>query len=266
MGGIGYITSNFASLTRNNILINANMLEAARQQEVRRYSVTFSACIYASVLQNDENVAALKEKDAMQADPERGYGWEKLFAEQLVQYYRDDYGLDARIGRFHNIYGPLGTYEGGREKAPAAICRKVAETKVGATIEIWGDGEQTRSFCYVDDCVEGLTRLMDSGFTEPLNLGTDQLVSVNQLLDLVCEIGGKRLKKAHDPSQPQGVRGRNWENGLLRKVLHWEPKVSLRQGLTVTYPWIWSQLSQRGRAQPPAPRGLRRESGMRIRA
>jgi len=266
MGGIGYITSNFASLTRNNVLIDVNMLEAAHAEGVGRYLFTSSACIYPSYLQKDEDVAPLREKDAIPADPERGYGWEKLFTEQLVQYYRDDHGLDTRISRFHNIYGPLGTYEGGREKAPAAICRKVAEAKVGATIEIWGDGEQTRSFCYVDDCVEGLTRLMDSDFTEPLNLGTDQLVSVNQLVDLVCEIAGKTLKKEHDPSKPQGVRGRNSDNGLLRKVLHWEPKVSLRQGLTVTYPWIWSQLSQRGRAQPPAPEAVRRESGVRVRA
>jgi len=266
MGGIGYITSNFASLTRNNILINANMLEAAHQEEVGRYLFTSSACIYPSFLQSDENVAPLKEKDAIPADPERGYGWEKLFAEQLVQYYRVDYGLDARIGRFHNIYGPLGTYDGGREKAPAAICRKVAEAQLGSEIRVWGDGEQTRTFCYVDDCVEGLTRLMDSGFTEPVNLGTDELVSVNQLVDVVCEIAGKPLKKQHDTSKPQGVRGRNSDNSLLRRILGWEPKTSLREGLSVTYPWIWQQLNQQGRAQPPAPLGVRQESGVRVRA
>ena len=266
MGGIGYITSNFASLTRNNVLINANMLEAAYQENVRRYLFTSSACVYPSFLQNDENVTPLREKDATPADPERGYGWEKLFAEQLVQYYKDDYGLDTRIARLHNVYGPLGTYEGGREKAPAAICRKVAEAKAGSAIEVWGNGKQTRSFCYVNDCVEGLVRLMDFGSTEPLNLGTDELVSVNQLVDLVCEVAGKPLRKNHDSSKAQGVRGRNSDNGLLRKLLAWEPKVSLRDGLGFTYPWIWKQLSRQGRARPPAPEGLLQESGLRVQA
>jgi nucleoside-diphosphate-sugar epimerase len=265
MGGIGYITSNFASLTRNNILINSSMLEAAHEQGVGRYLFTSSACIYPGYLQKDEDVAPLKESEAIPADPERGYGWEKLFTEQLVQYYREDYGLDTRIVRFHNVYGPLGTYDGGREKAPAAICRKVAEATVGSTIEVWGDGEQTRSFCYVDDCVEGLTRLMDSGFTEPLNLGTDELVSVNRLVNLVCEIAGKSLTKKHDLSKPQGVRGRNSDNSLLRKTLGWEPKLKLREGLNATYSWIWNQLDREGRAQPPAPREVRLESGIPVR-
>ena len=266
MGGIGYITSNFASLTRNNVLINANMLEAARQEKVRRYLFTSSACIYPSFLQRSESVGPLRESDAIPADPERGYGWEKLFAEQLVQYYRDDHGLDTRIARLHNVYGPLGTYDGGREKAPAAICRKVAEAKAGAAIEVWGDGEQTRSFCYVDDCVEGLTRLMDLDSTEPINLGTDERVTVNQLVDLVCEIARKPLRKEHDRGKVQGVRGRNSDNGLLRKLLSWEPTISLREGLSATYPWIWSQLSRQGRARPPAPEGVLQESGVRARA
>ncbi len=264
MGGIGYITSNLASLTRNNFLVNSNMLEAAHEEGVGRYLYASSACIYPAYLQKSEDVAPLKEKDAIPADPEPGYGWEKLFAEQLAQYYRDDYGLDTRIVRLHNVYGRLGIYEGGREKAPAAICRKVAEAKAGSTIVVWGDGEQTRSFCYVEDCVEGLTRLMDSGFTEPLNLGTDELVSVNQLVDLVCEIAEKSLNKEHDPTKPQGVRGRNSDNSLLRKVLSWEPKVTLREGLAVTYPWIWSQLDEQGRAKPPAPKGVRLEPGARV--
>ncbi len=253
MGGIGYITSVFASLTRNNSLINSNMLEAAHQGGATRYLYTSSACIYPAYLQKKEDVTPLKEEDALPADPERGYGWEKLFAEQLAQYYRDDYGLDTRIVRFHNIYGPLGTYEGGREKAPAAVCRKVAEAEAGSTIDVWGDGNQTRSFCYIDDCVEGLMRLMDSGHTKPLNLGRDELVSVNRLVDLVCEIAGKPLEKTHDLAKPQGVRGRNSDNSLLRQVLKWEPKVTLREGLRLTYPWIWTQLSRQGRAKPPSP-------------
>jgi len=266
MGGIGYITSNFASLTRNNVLINSNLLEAAREVGVARYLYASSACIYPGHLQKSEDVAPLKEKDAIPADPEPGYGWEKLFTEQLVQYYRDDYELDTRIVRLHNVYGPQATYEGGREKAPAAICRKVAEAEAESAIEVWGDGEQTRSFCYVDDCVEGLSRLMDSGFPEPLNLGTDELVSVNQLVDMVCEIARKPLKREYDLTKPQGVRGRNSDNSLLRKVLRWEPKISLRGGLGVTYPWIWDRLNERGRAKPPAPVGVRREPSVRVRA
>lgn len=253
MGGIGFITSNFASICHNNISINTGMLEASRLEGVERYLYTSSACIYPSFLQEKESVAPLKEEDAIPADPEKGYGWEKLFAEQLTSYYHEDYGLDTRIVRFHNIYGPLGTYEGGREKAPAAICRKVAEAEEGTSIEVWGDGRQTRSFCYVDDCVEGLWRIMESGSHAPLNLGTDDLVTVDELVDLVCATAGKRLEKEHDLSKPQGVRGRNSDNGLLLKVLEWQPSTTLPEGLRQTYPWIWSQLGQQGRAKPPAP-------------
>ena len=253
MGGIGYITAIHATLSRNNILINANMLEAARLARVSRYLYTSSACVYHTFLQKNEDVAPLKESDAIPADPEKGYGWEKLFAEQLVQYYHEEFRLDTRIVRFHNIYGPLGTYEGGREKAPAAICRKVAELEDGTTIEVWGDGAQTRSFCFVNDCVEGLVRIMDSEFTKPLNLGTNELVTVNQLVDLVCRIARKDLIKRHDLSKPQGVRGRNSDNELLRKTLSWEPRTPLREGLKVTYSWIWSQLDRKGRAAPPVP-------------
>jgi nucleoside-diphosphate-sugar epimerase len=254
MGGIGYISADHASLSRNNVLINANMLEAAHREDVDRYLFTSSACVYPSFLQDEESAQPLRESDAIPADPEEGYGWEKLFSEQLTTYYRKDYGLDTRIVRFHNIYGPLGTYEGGQEKAPAAICRKVAEAEDGSAIEIWGDGEQTRTFCYVQDCVEGIVRIMDSGYVHPLNLGTSELVTVNELVDLVCRIAGKRLEKAHDPSKPQGVRGRNSDNRLLRKQLHWEPRTSLEQGLALTYPWIWQELSQAGRAREPAPK------------
>lgn len=253
MGGIGYITGVHASLVRNNALINTHMLEAARLEDVDRYLFTSTACVYPSFLQNRDDVVPLREVDAIPADPEKGYGWEKLFAEQLASYYLEDYGLDTRIVRFHNIYGPLGTYEGGREKAPAAICRKVAEARDGSTIEVWGDGEQTRSYCYIDDCVEGLERLMSSGFTQPINLGTDELISVDDLVDLVASIAGKRLDKHHDVSKPQGVRGRNSDNTLLRKVLHWEPQTRLRDGLGPTYAWIWGQLQRQGRAQPPVP-------------
>ncbi len=253
MGGIGYITANHASLSRNNTLINVNMLEAARIARIRRYLYTSSACVYPSFLQDDENVSPLKESDAIPADPEKGYGWEKLYAEQLVQYYHEDFGLNTRIVRFHNIYGPLGTYEGGREKAPAAISRKVAEADDGDSIEIWGDGRQTRSFCYVDDCVEGIVRLMNSESTEPLNLGTDELVTIDQLVDIVCRIAGKRLLKTHDPNRPQGVRGRNSDNHRLRSVLNWEPRTTLREGLSTTYPWIWEELHKLGRARSPRP-------------
>jgi nucleoside-diphosphate-sugar epimerase len=253
MGGIGYITANHASLTRNNILINSHMLEAARLAGAERYLYTSSACVYPSFKQLDADVTPLKESDAIPADPEKGYGWEKLFAEELTKYYGEEHRLDVRIVRFHNIYGPLGTYEGGREKAPAAISRKVAEAPDGGTIEVWGDGEQTRTFCHVDDCVEGLHRIMESGFKEPLNLGRDELVTVNELVDLVSEAAGKKLNKRHDTSKPQGVRGRNSDNSLCRKVLGWEPQIDLREGLADTYGWIYQELAEQGRAKPPAP-------------
>ena len=253
MGGIGYISAQHARLSRNNVLINANMLEASTVEGVERYLFTSSACVYPSFLQKAEDGVPLRETDAIPADPEEGYGWEKLFSEQLTSYYQKDTGLDVRIVRFHNIYGPFGSYEGGREKAPAAICRKVAEAADGSLIEVWGDGQQTRSFCYIDDCVEGIVRIMDSGFSRPINLGTDEQVSVDGLVDLVCDIATKRLAKRHDASKPQGVRGRNSDNTQLRKVLGWEPQVSLRFGLSMTYPWIWGELERLGRAKPPAP-------------
>jgi GDP-D-mannose 3',5'-epimerase len=247
MGGIGYITAYHADISRNNILINTHMLEASRQNGATRFLFSSSACIYPQYKQNNANVTPLKEADAVPADPEPGYGWEKLFAEELCRYYKKDYGFQTRIVRFHNVYGPLGTYEGGKEKAPAAISRKVALADDGGDIDVWGDGEQTRSFMYVDDCVEGLVRLMASDYAEPLNLGTDRLVTINQLIDLVSGVAGKRLKKRHDPSKPQGVRGRNSDNTLLNSVLGWQPSISLEEGLKTTYRWIEAELRKAGR-------------------
>jgi nucleoside-diphosphate-sugar epimerase len=247
MGGIGYITANHADISRNNILINTHMLEAARVNGARRFLFSSSACVYPQYKQNQADVTPLKEDDAIPADPEPGYGWEKLFAEELCRYYKKDYGFETRIVRFHNVYGPLGTYEGGKEKAPAAISRKVALAEDGGEIEVWGDGEQTRSFMYVDDCVEGLVRLMASEYSEPLNLGTDRLVTINQLIDLVSNVAGKRLVKRHDLSKPQGVRGRNSDNTLLNRVLGWEPSITLEERLQTTYRWIEEELRKAGR-------------------
>ena len=238
MGGIGYITSSHADISINNILINAHMLSAARQRKVRRFLFSSSACIYPQYLQREANVVPLKEEDAFPADPEEGYGLEKLFTEKLCQYANQDYGMATRVVRFHNVYGPLGTYDGGREKAPAAICRKVAASRPGDEIEIWGDGRQTRSFMYIDDCVEGIFRIMRSDYHLPLNLGTDEMVTIDDLADIVAEIAGKPIRKRHDLSRPQGVRGRNSDNTRLRAVLGWEPKTGLRKGCVPTYRWI----------------------------
>ena len=243
MGGIGYISANHAFLTRNNTLINSHMLEAARLSRVRRYLYTSSACVYPSFLQDGADVTPLRESQAVPADPEKGYGWEKLFAEQLTGYYHEECGLDTRIVRFHNIYGPLGTYDGGREKAPAAICRKVALAPDGGCIEVWGDGLQTRSFCYIDDCVEGLRRIMESGYAKPINLGRDELVTVNQLVDAACAAAGKELTRRHDLTKPQGVRGRNSDNSVLADVLGWQPETALHEGIRPTYDWIAAELA-----------------------
>ena len=246
MGGIGYITANHADISRNNILINTHMLDASRLNGVQRFLFSSSACVYPQYKQKDPDVTPLKESDAIPADPEPGYGWEKLFAEELCRYYKKDYGLETRIVRFHNVYGPLGTFDGGKEKAPAAISRKVALAEDGGDIEVWGDGEQTRSFMYVDDCVEGLVRLMASDCAEPLNLGTDRLVTINELINLVSDVAGKKLEKRHDLSKPQGVRGRNSDNTLLNQVLGWEPTIQLEDGLKITYRWIESELRKTG--------------------
>lgn len=246
MGGIGYITANHAFLTRNNTLINSHMLEAARVSKVDRYLYTSSACVYPSFLQESEDVTPLREEEAVPADPEKGYGWEKLFAEQLATYYYEECGLDVRIIRFHNIYGPLGTYDGGKEKAPAAICRKVAVAPDGSGIEVWGDGEQTRSFCYIADCVEGLRRIMESGYTKPINLGTEELITVNELVDAVCSAAGKTLTKQHDLTKPQGVRGRNSDNTILAEVIGWQPEIRIAEGIKYTYDWIAGEIARNG--------------------
>lgn len=242
MGGIGFITANHASVARNNILINAHMLEASLRSEVSRYFYSSSACIYPQFLQNSTDVAPLKESQAYPADPEEGYGWEKLFAEKLGQYYLEDFGLNVRTARFHNVFGPNGEYEGGREKAPAAICRKIA--LANNEIEVWGDGKQTRSFMYIDDCVQGIYRITHSDYSRPLNLGNDRLVTVDELVDIVCAIAGKSLVKRHDVSKPQGVRGRNSDNTLLGEILGWTPSISLEEGLKVTYDWIDHQVHE----------------------
>jgi nucleoside-diphosphate-sugar epimerase len=238
MGGIGYITSSHAEITINNTLINANMLRAARENGVQRFLFSSSACVYPQHLQLKPDVVPLREEDAFPADPEEGYGLEKLYTEKLCQYFTEDWGFATRVVRFHNVYGPLGTYDGGREKAPAAICRKVAMLRDSDEIEIWGDGKQTRSFMYIDDCVEGIYRIMRADYSRPLNLGTDELVSVNDLVDVISKIAGKSLIKRHDTSRPQGVRGRNSDNSQLKSVLGWEPTISLRDGLVPTYRWI----------------------------
>jgi GDP-D-mannose 3', 5'-epimerase len=242
MGGIGYITAYHAEIASNSARINVHMLEAARINAADRFLFSSSACVYPQYAQKSASVSPLKEEEAYPADPEEGYGTEKLFMESLCQYYMEDYGFETRVVRFHNVYGPLGTYEGGKEKAPAAICRKVALLDDGDEIEVWGDGRQTRSFMYIDDCVEGIFRIMRSDYPCPLNLGTEELVTVDQLVDLVAEIAGKRLNKRHDLSKPQGVRGRNSDNSRLRRVLGWEPQIPLREGLVPTYRWIESEL------------------------
>lgn len=240
MGGIGYITASRADIARNNVLIDANVLYQATRAGVGRFFYSSSACAYPIGYQHDPDAMPLRESDAIPADPEPGYGWEKLFAEQLCAYYLVDHGLPTRVARFHNIYGPEGTYDGGREKAPAALCRKVAQAS--EVISVWGDGQQTRSFTYIEDCVEGIWRIAQSEVNQPLNLGSDEMVTVDELASIVCETAGKMLRIQHDPSKPQGVRGRNSDNTLARKVLGWEPSTSLREGIAKTYPWIASQV------------------------
>ena len=247
MGGIGYINFHHADAAGNNVLISTHLLESSRINGVQKLFFASSACVYPQNLQSDPEVTPLKEEDAHPYDPDEGYGWEKLFTEKLCQYYAVDHGLETRVARFHNVYGPLGTYDGGREKAPAAICRKVALTPDGGEIEIWGDGEQTRSFMNIEDCVDGVLRLVASDNRGPLNLGTSRLITINSLVDLVSQIAGKKLIKRHDLSGPQGVRGRNSDNTKVYSALGWEPKVSLESGMEITYRWIENQLKLEGR-------------------
>lgn len=245
MGGMGFISAHHAQILYNNSLINLHTLDAARENGVKRYLYTSSACIYPEHLQEDADVKPLKEEDAYPAFPQDAYGWEKLVSERLCMHYREDCGIETRTVRFHNIFGEKGTWEGGREKAPAAMCRKIAVAKLMGNheIEIWGDGEQTRSFCYIDDCVEGIYRLMRSDFHEPLNLGQDRMVTINQLADIISEISGTPIIKKHVDG-PQGVRGRNSDNTKLREVLGWEPSISLEDGLRKTYRWIEGEVSK----------------------
>jgi nucleoside-diphosphate-sugar epimerase len=239
MGGMGFISKYHAQILHNNLLISNHTLDAARINGVKRYLFTSSACIYPEFKQTEVNVTPLKEEDAYPAQPQDAYGWEKLVTERLCKHYREQYGVETHVVRFHNMFGPMGKWEGGREKAPAALCRKVAVAKLQGepSIEIWGDGEQTRSFCYVDDCVEGIYRLMTSDFPGPVNLGQDRLVTVNELADLIMQAAGVRLEKKHIEG-PLGVRGRNSDNTLVKQKLGWEPKVSLEDGLARTYTWI----------------------------
>ncbi|HXA41750.1 MAG TPA: NAD-dependent epimerase/dehydratase family protein [Candidatus Solibacter sp.] len=244
MGGMGFIETHKADCMLS-VLISTHLLLAARDQGVKRFFYSSSACVYNASKQTDAAVKPLREEDAYPAMPEDGYGWEKLFTERMCQHFTDEFGLQTRVARYHNVYGPLGTWDGGREKAPAAICRKVAQAKLGGLkeIEIWGDGEQTRSFMFVDDCVEGTLRIMSSDFADPINLGSDRLVSINQLVDIVEEIAGTKLKRVHNLAAPKGVRGRNSDNTLIAKRLDWEPQVTLEEGLQKTYSWIYDQLA-----------------------
>jgi len=244
MGGIGFITSVFANVMHDNVLINTLMLEASVRNKVKRFLFSSSACVYPNFKQTTPDAVGLREDDAYPADPNEPYGWEKLFTEEMVKSYRSDYGLDIRIARYHNIYGPEGTYKGGREKAPAALCRKVAEASDPGEITVWGDGKATRSYCYIDDCVRGTEMLMESDHDRPLNIGSDRLISVEDLADMIIGISGKRISKRHDLSAPQGVRGRNADLTLVKQVLGWEPQVSLEKGIENTYRWIRSMVDR----------------------
>jgi GDP-D-mannose 3', 5'-epimerase len=246
MGGMGYISAHHAHILHGNSLINLHTLEAARAAGVSRYLYTSSACVYPEYLQLDAAVEPLREEQAYPAQPQDAYGWEKLMTELLCGYYAQDYGLETRVARFHNIFGPEGTWDGGREKAPAAIARKVAQAKLTGDprVEVWGDGEQTRSFCYIDDCLEGLYRLMRSDHREPLNIGQDRMVTINELVDIAAAAAGIGVERVH-VAGPQGVRGRNSDNSLLRAVLGWEPAISLEEGMARTYAWIEDQVRER---------------------
>jgi GDP-D-mannose 3', 5'-epimerase len=244
MGGMGFIENNKAACMLS-VLINTHLLEAAVHAGVERYFYASSACVYAAGKQRSPAVTALREEDAYPAEPEDGYGWEKLFSERMCRHFCEDLDLYTRVARYHNVYGPNGTYDGGREKAPAAICRKIAEAKLTGKheIEVWGDGEQTRSFMYIDDCVYGTQAIMDSGIECPINLGSSELVTINQLVDIVAGIAGIAVERHHDLTAPQGVRGRNSDNTLIQRELGWQPSIRLERGLERTYRWIYDQLA-----------------------
>jgi len=244
MGGIGFITSVSAEVMCDNVLINTNMLKASVQNRVKRFFFSSSACVYPNYKQTRPETRGLREEDVYPADPNEAYGWEKLFTEEMVRAYQKDYKLEAKVARYHNIYGPEGTYKGGREKAPAALCRKVAEAQDPGTISIWGDGKATRSFCYVDDCIRGTVMLMESDYDKPLNIGSDRLVSVDSLADIIIKISAKKIVKSHDLRAPEGVKGRNADLSLVKKVLGWEPRTSLEEGLERTYHWICTMVAK----------------------
>jgi len=256
MGGMGFISCHHAEILTNNLLINLHTIDAARANGVSRYFYTSSACVYPEYRQTETNVTPLKESDAYPAQPQDAYGWEKLTTEKLCEHFTGDYGLPTRVARFHNIYGPLGTWDGGREKAPAALSRKIARAKLTGEheIELWGDGEQTRSFCYIDDCVQGICRIMQSDDGEPLNLGSDRLISINNLAQLIASIAGIDIRIRHIDG-PMGVRGRNSDNSKLREVLNWEPTIDLEEGLAKTYEWIEGEVAKT--MEPAAPRRRR---------
>lgn len=247
MGGMGFIENNKA-LCMLSVLINTHLLQAAKEVGVKRFFFASSACVYAAGKQLVTDITALKEADAYPAEPEDGYGWEKLFSERMCRHFREDFGIATRIARYHNVYGPFGTYAGGREKAPAAICRKVIEAKMTGKheIEIWGDGEQTRSFMFIDDCLKGTFDILQSDWHEPINLGSHEMVSINQLVDIVEGIAVIKLKRSYNLSAPKGVRGRNSDNELIKKVFGWEPSIKLRDGLEKTYAWVEQEMKQSG--------------------
>ena len=248
MGGMGFIENNKA-LCMLSVLTNTHMLMAAKHHGVGRYFYSSSACVYNADKQTDPNITALTESDAYPAMPEDGYGWEKLFSERMARHFREDFGIETRIARYHNVYGPNGTWTGGREKAPAAICRKVIEAKNSGNheIEVWGDGLQTRSFMYIDDCIEGTKMLLDSDVTDPINIGSSELVTINQLIDYAADIAGIEVERKHDLTAPQGVRGRNSDNTMIMERLGWEPSTPLRVGLERTYRWIEQQIETSSR-------------------
>ena len=250
MGGMGFIENNKA-LCMLSILINTHLLMAAKEFNIKKYLYSSSACVYAADKQTETEIMALKETDAYPAMPEDGYGWEKLFSERMCKHFEEDFGMQVRVVRFHNVYGPDGTWRGGREKAPAALCRKIIEAKNSGdlTIEVWGDGEQTRSFMYIDDCITGLDKLMESDFSDPINLGRSEMVSINGLIDIISEIAGVTVERNHDLNAPQGVRGRNSDNSLILDKLGWEPEVDLKNGLAKTYAWIEEQIEREARGE-----------------
>lgn len=245
MGGMGFIENNKA-LCMLSVLINTHLLAAARDNGIERFLFTSSACVYPDYRQTDPTIPPLKEDDAYPAMAEDGYGWEKLFSERMCRHFKEDFGLETRIPRYHNVYGPEGTYDGGREKAPSAICRKVAQAVISGRheIDIWGDGRQTRSFMYIDDCIFGTTMIMNGHFSEPINLGSSELVTITELVDIVEDIAGRKMERSYKLDAPQGVRGRNSDNLLIVREFGWEPSISLRSGLAITYRWVYDQLAR----------------------